>query len=50
MPLGALGFWRVILDEAQLVSKETSKAALICSEIWRRHAWIATGTPINAKV
>lgn len=50
MPLGALGFWRVILDEAQLVSKETSKAAVICSEIWRRHAWIATGTPINAKV
>jgi len=49
MPLGALGFWRVILDEAQLVSKETSKAATICSEIWRRHAWIATGTPINAK-
>ena len=27
----------------------TSKAALICSELWRRHAWVATGTPINAK-
>ena len=49
LPLGALGFWRVVLDEAQLVAKSTSKAALICSEIWRRHAWVATGTPINAK-
>lgn len=50
LPLGALGFWRVVLDEAQLVSQTTSKAALICSELWRRHAWVATGTPINAKV
>ena len=21
----------------------------MCSELWRRHAWVATGTPINAK-
>ena len=49
LPLGTLGFWRIILDEAQLVSQSTSKAALMCSELWRRHAWVATGTPINAK-
>jgi E3 ubiquitin-protein ligase SHPRH len=49
LPLGTLGFWRIILDEAQLVSQSTSRAALVCSELWRRHAWVATGTPINAK-
>ena len=45
MPLGALGFWRIILDEAQLVSQTTSRAALMCSDLWRRHAWVATGSP-----
>ena len=50
LPLGALGFWRVILDEAQLVSQSTSRAAVVCSDLWRRHAWVATGTPINAKI
>ncbi|KAH8057339.1 ATP binding protein [Aureococcus anophagefferens] len=46
-PLGAVGFWRVVLDEAQLVCQTTSKAALMCSAILRRHAWVVTGTPIN---
>ena len=44
-----IGFWRIVLDEAQLVANSTSTAALMCSELWRRHAWVATGTPINAK-
>jgi len=48
MPLGALGFWRIILDEAQLVSQTTSRAALMCSDLWRRHAWVATGKHIRA--
>ena len=47
MPLGALGFWRVVLDEAQLVSQTTSKAALMCSAILRKHAWVVTGTPVT---
>lgn len=44
-----LGFWRVVLDEAQLVANSTSAAAIMCSQLWRRHAWVATGTPINAR-
>mmetsp|Transcript_22890 Transcript_22890/g.52815 ORF Transcript_22890/g.52815 Transcript_22890/m.52815 type:complete len:1079 (-) Transcript_22890:1998-5234(-) len=46
----SLGFWRVVLDEAQLVENTSSQAALMCSQLWRRHAWVATGTPINAKM
>ncbi|KAJ8604918.1 hypothetical protein CTAYLR_004314 [Chrysophaeum taylorii] len=45
-PLGALGFYRIVLDEAQLVSQATSVAALMCSSLVRRHAWVATATPI----
>ena len=46
-PLGALGFWCVVLDEAQIVAQTTSKAAMMCSSLMRRHAWVVTGTPIT---
>lgn len=49
-PLGALGFYRIILDEAQLVSQTTSRAALMCSSLSRRHAWVCTATPVNRDV
>ena len=42
-----LGFWRVVLDEAQQVENDTSRAALMCSMLQRRHAWVMTGTPIT---
>ena len=45
-----LGFWRIILDEAQIVSNSNSAAALMASALWRRHAWLVTGTPVNAKL
>ena len=37
------GFWRVMLDEAQMVSNSNSVAAQAASSIWRRHAWVITG-------
>lgn len=49
-PLLMLGFWRIILDEAQIVSNSNSAAALMASALWRRHAWLVTGTPVNAKL
>ena len=44
------GFWRVVLDEAQLVAQSSSVAAIMVSALWRRHAWVVTGTPITSRV
>lgn len=44
------GFWRVVLDEAQLVAATSSVAAQMTSSLWRRHAWVVTGTPITARL
>jgi E3 ubiquitin-protein ligase SHPRH len=33
------GFWRVCLDEAQLIANSSSVAAVMASSLWRRHAW-----------
>lgn len=37
------GFWRIMLDEAQLVANTSSIAAQVASSLWRRHAWVVTG-------
>ena len=42
-PLEQLGFWRIVLDEAQLVSQTNSVAAQMAAHLWRRHAWVVTG-------
>jgi hypothetical protein len=42
--LTRLGFWRVVLDEAQMVANSNSAAAAAASSLWRRHAWVVTGT------
>lgn len=38
-------FWRIILDEAQLVRDSGSVAALAAGELTRRNAWVMTGAP-----
>ncbi len=48
-PLAALGFWRIVIDEAQVVSNTASAAAVMCSALWRRQAWVVTGTPVNSR-
>lgn len=40
----------VVLDEAQLVANSSSVAALVASSLWRRHAWVVTGTPIASRL
>eukprot|EP00941_MAST-03F_sp_MAST-3F-sp1_P006064 g6064.t1 len=49
-PLSQLGFFRLVLDEAQVVSKANCVAAQMCSSIYRRHAWIVTATPIQSQL
>ena len=41
--LPRLGFWRIVLDEAQLVANSNSVAAEVVSSLYRRHAWVVTG-------
>ena len=48
--LMAWGFWRVLLDEAQLVAHSSSVAAQKASSLWRRHAWTVTGTPLSSRL
>ncbi|KAK9480907.1 SNF2 family N-terminal domain-containing protein [Lipomyces japonicus] len=46
-PLVALEFWRVLLDEVQLVESGSGNAAQVAKAIPRHHAWGVSGTPIR---
>lgn len=46
-PLMLIQFWRVILDEVQMVSLTVSKAFQSAALIPRFHAWGVSGTPIK---
>lgn len=46
-PLSQLEFWRVILDEVQMVGNTVSNAAVVARIIPRVHAWGVSGTPIK---
>ncbi|KAK9452328.1 SNF2 family N-terminal domain-containing protein [Limtongia smithiae] len=46
-PLVQLEFWRVILDEVQLVESGAGHAAMVARAIPRCHAWGVSGTPFK---
>lgn len=46
-PLMLTQFWRVILDEVQMVSSRLSRAFQSAALIPRHHAWGVSGTPIK---
>jgi E3 ubiquitin-protein ligase SHPRH len=49
-PLVQLSWWRVCLDEAQMIENGLSKAAVVARVIPRMNAWGITGTPVKSDV
>ncbi|SPO20105.1 related to SNF2 family helicase/ATPase [Ustilago trichophora] len=46
-PLLEVLFWRIILDEAQIVAGASNKATDMVHELWRSNCWMVTGTPVT---
>ncbi|KAK4219515.1 putative ATP-dependent helicase IRC20 [Rhypophila decipiens] len=49
-PLVQLSWWRVCIDEAQMVENWTSNAAVVARLLPRINAWAITGTPVKDDV
>lgn len=49
-PLVQLSWWRVCIDEAQMVENWTNNAAKLARRIPRINAWSVTGTPVKDDV
>ncbi|KAF8245340.1 hypothetical protein K440DRAFT_555895 [Wilcoxina mikolae CBS 423.85] len=49
-PLIEISWWRVCLDEAQMVETGVSNAAIVAREIPRVNAWCVTGTPVRKDI
>ncbi|KAI4201080.1 MAG: hypothetical protein LQ350_003509 [Teloschistes chrysophthalmus] len=46
-PLTQLKWWRVVLDEAQMIESSVSNAAKVAQLIPRHNAWCVSGTPVK---
>ncbi|RDL41323.1 p-loop containing nucleoside triphosphate hydrolase [Venustampulla echinocandica] len=49
-PLMALQFFRVVMDEAQMIESGVSNAAVVARMVPRVNAWCVTGTPVRKDV
>ncbi|CAJ0947227.1 unnamed protein product, partial [Mesorhabditis belari] len=46
-PLLSINWWRICLDESQMVEGGTRRAALMCHKLRSRARWCVTGTPLQ---
>jgi E3 ubiquitin-protein ligase SHPRH len=49
-PLMKLSWWRICMDEAQMIESGVSNAAVVARLIPRINAWCVTGTPVRRDV
>lgn len=49
-PLVSIHWWRVCLDEAQMVESGVSNAATVARLIPRQHSWAVSGTPLKKDI
>eukprot|EP00743_Colponemidia_sp_Colp-15_P002506 GILK01002718.1.p1 GENE.GILK01002718.1~~GILK01002718.1.p1 ORF type:complete len:1265 (-),score=217.34 GILK01002718.1:76-3870(-) len=49
-PLFHVQWWRVIVDEAQIVSNSATQASKVTSALYRINSWCVSGTPISNRV
>ncbi|KAJ5298639.1 protein BMH2 [Penicillium atrosanguineum] len=49
-PLVRISWWRVCLDEAQMIESGVSNAAKVARLIPRENAWAVTGTPLRKNI
>ncbi|KAH6689544.1 E3 ubiquitin-protein ligase [Plectosphaerella plurivora] len=49
-PLVQISWWRVCLDEAQMIESGVSSAAIVARVLHRVNAWGVTGTPVKSDI
>ncbi|XP_065315282.1 E3 ubiquitin-protein ligase SHPRH-like [Gordionus sp. m RMFG-2023] len=49
-PLTCIYWWRICLDEAQMIENKVSKTAKMVSQLKAWHKWCITGTPIQKDI
>lgn len=49
-PLLSINWWRICLDEAQMVDSANTKVAQMALKLSAKHRWCITGTPIQRSV